>query len=204
MHAVQLPPPTAGARIRAALTPDRLKLARRKRVSNRLLEADDDHEVLVDEVYHHWVVYVPAAAEAVLAAGALALFVANLDASGAPLLLLLAAALLVHAAWLWVVQYMDVFVITDVRVLRISGILDLRQASTPLSRILDITLEQPLLGRALDYGHFVFESAAQDQGLKDIRFVEHPLVRDQEIQNLQMRIIKRRRIEVRPRPEPER
>jgi uncharacterized membrane protein YdbT with pleckstrin-like domain len=93
---------------------------------------------------------------------------------------------------------MDVFVITDVRVIRISGILELRQASTPLSRILDITLEQPLLGRVLDYGHFVFESAAQDQGLKDIRFVEHPLLRDREIQNLQMRLLKRRRIEVRP------
>ena len=201
MHAVQLPPPSAGARMRSALTPARFKAARRKRVSNRLLEADDDHEVLVDEVYHHWVVYVPAALEAALGTVALVLFVAALDHAGAPLLLLAAVGLFGHAFWLWVVQFMDIFVITDVRVLRISGILDLRQASTPLSRILDITLEQPLLGRTLDYGHFVFESAAQDQGLKDIRYVEHPLVRDQEIQNLQMRILKRRRIEVRPRPE---
>ncbi|MDT7570479.1 MAG: hypothetical protein QOE05_653, partial [Actinomycetota bacterium] len=131
------------------------------------------------------------------------LFARALEHDGAWLLALVALALSTHAFWLWVVQFMDVFVITDVRVIRISGILELRQASTPLSRILDITLEQPLLGRVLDYGHFVFESAAQDQGLKDIRFVEHPLLRDQEIQNLQMRILKRRRIEVRPRPEPE-
>jgi uncharacterized membrane protein YdbT with pleckstrin-like domain len=201
VHAVQLPPPTAGARMRAALTPARITKARRTRVSDRLLEADDDHEVLVDEVYHHWVVYVPAAAEALLAVVVLGLFMAVVDHAGALLLLLVAAGLLAHASWLWVVQFMDVFVITDVRVLRISGILELRQASTPLSRILDITLEQPLLGRVLDYGHFVFESAAQDQGLKDIRYVQHPLVRDQQIQNLQMRLLKRRRIEVRPRPE---
>jgi uncharacterized membrane protein YdbT with pleckstrin-like domain len=198
VQAVQLPPPSAGARARAALTPVQLTRARRRRVSARLLEADDDHEVLVDEVYHHWVVYVPAAAEALLGVAVVGWCVAVLSSPGAGLLLLLALGLLGHAAWLWVVQFMDVFVITDVRVLRISGILDLRQASTPLSRILDITLEQPLLGRLLDYGHFVFESAAQDQGLKDIRFVEHPLLRDREIQNLQMRLLKRRRIEVRP------
>jgi uncharacterized membrane protein YdbT with pleckstrin-like domain len=203
VHPVQLPPLSPGARMRAAMTPARFQQARRRRVSNRLLEADDDHEVLVDEVYHHWIVYVPAFAEAVLASAVLVLFVTHLESSGAPVLLALAVGLLGHAFWLWVVQFMDVFVITDVRVLRISGILELRQASTPLSRILDITLAQPLLGRTLDYGHFIFESAAQDQGLKDIRFVEHPLLRDQEIQNLQMRILKRRRIEVRPRPESE-
>ncbi|MFP5282632.1 MAG: PH domain-containing protein, partial [Actinomycetes bacterium] len=34
------------------------------------------------------------------------------------------------------------------------------------------------------YGHFVFESAAQDQGLHDIRFVGHPDRRDLTIQTV--------------------
>jgi hypothetical protein len=32
-----------------------------------------------------------------------------------------------------------------------------------MKRILDVTLTKPLLGRILGYGHFVFESAAQDR-----------------------------------------
>jgi len=35
-------------------------------------------------------------------------------------------------------------------------------------------VRKTLLGRFLGYGHFVFESAAQEQGLRDIRFVPHP------------------------------
>jgi PH (Pleckstrin Homology) domain-containing protein len=193
VEAVRLPPPSAGARARAALTPVQLTRARRRRVSARLLEADDDHEVLVDEVYHHWVVYVPAAVEALLGVAVIGWCVAVLSSPGAGLLLLLALGLLGHAAWLWVVQFMDVFVITDVRVLRISGILDLRQASTPLSRILDITVSQPPLGQLLGYGHFTFESAAQEQGLRDIRFVSDPMRRDKVIQGQQMELLRRQR-----------
>ena len=36
----------------------------------------------------------------------------------------------------------------------------------------------------LGFGHFVFESAAQDQGLRDIRYVGHPDERDLIIQRL--------------------
>ena len=33
----------------------------------------------------------------------------------------------------------------------------------PLSRILDISVDKPLHGRILDFGHFTFESAAQER-----------------------------------------
>ncbi len=42
----------------------------------------------------------------------------------------------------------------------------------PLLRILDITVNKPVIGRWLNYGHFVFESAAQVQGLNKITFVK--------------------------------
>ena len=44
----------------------------------------------------------------------------------------------------------------------------------PITRILDITVVKPLTGRMLGYGHFIFESAAQAQGLRHIRYVGEP------------------------------
>jgi hypothetical protein len=184
------------------LTPRLLQHARARRVKKRLLHGQDEDEDIVDEVFHHRIVYLPAAAE-VLIAAVVALAAVHSSGDGAALLLVLAFALLVHAAYLWLGQFLDIFVITNVRVLRISGFFNLKQASTPLSRILDITLEQPLLGRLLKYGHFVFESAAQDQGLRDIRFVPKPLQRDQRIQTLQMDILTGRRIKGDTKAEPE-
>jgi hypothetical protein len=41
-----------------------------------------------------------------------------------------------------------------------------------------------LLGRIFNFGHFVFESAAQEQGLRDIRYVGVPDERDLTIQRV--------------------
>jgi hypothetical protein len=174
------------------LTPRSLTALRRRRVKNRLLHGQDQDEDIVDEVFHHPVVYTRALAEALLAALVAASAVRAVG-DGVGLLLLVALAILVHAAYLWLLQFLDIFVITNVRMLRVSGILNIKQASTPVSRILDITLKQPLLGRFLDYGHFVFESAAQEQGLRDIRFVPQPLVLNEKIQSLQMDLLTGRR-----------
>ena len=73
------------------------------------------------------------------------------------------------------------------RVFRVHGVLSRELATMPLSRILDITVVKPLIGRILGYGHFVFESAAQEQGLRDIRFVGRPDERDLAIQRVVQR-----------------
>ena len=82
---------------------------------------------------------------------------------------------------------MDRFVITNMRVFRVHGVLSQQLATMPLSRILDITVMKPLHGRVLGFGHFVFESAAQEQGLRDIRFVGRPDDRDLAIQRVVQR-----------------
>lgn len=79
-------------------------------------------------------------------------------------------------------MHMDRFVITNMRVFRVNGILSQHMATMPMTRILDISVYQPFLGRVLGYGHFTFESAAQDQGLRDISFVPDPEGRDLTIQ----------------------
>jgi Bacterial PH domain len=191
-----------GDRLADRLTPPPLKKARTRRVRKRLLHGQDEDEDIVDEVYRHRVVYLPAIAEAALA-GLVALSALYAVGDGAALLLVVALVLLVHAGYQWLVQFLDIFVITNVRVLRVTGLLNIKQASMPLSRILDITLEQPLLGRIIRYGHFVFESAAQDQGLSDIRFVPKPLVRDQRIQTLQMDMLTGRNVKAEMKADPD-
>jgi hypothetical protein len=135
------------------------------------------------------------ALEALVALGVCWVFLVSTPEAG-PVLLAVAAALAAHATWRALYIYMDVFVVTDLRVFRLTGVTPLmfaKQASTPLSRILDITVEQPPLGQLLNYGHFVFESAAQEQGLRDIRFVNDPMRRDKTIQMQQMELLRRQR-----------
>ncbi|HET9780039.1 MAG TPA: PH domain-containing protein, partial [Propionibacteriaceae bacterium] len=77
-----------------------------------------------------------------------------------------------QAAWRILEEYRDRFVITNQRVFRVHGVLSVARASVPLLRILDITVKKSFIGRWLNYGHFVFESAAQVQGLNEIRYVK--------------------------------
>lgn len=155
------------------------------RIGRHLLR--DEGEVIVDEVRHHWVVYLRPALEVLLAV-ALALAVvpfAPIDLAWLPLLL--ALGLGAHGAWRALAEHMDRFVITNMRVFRVHGVFSQQLSTMPLSRILDITVAKPLHGRLLGFGHFVFESAAQEQGLRDIRYVGRPHDRDLAIQRVVQR-----------------
>jgi hypothetical protein len=146
----------------------------------------EEGEVIVDEVLHHWVVYTVPALEGVVAFAFFWLFLDSpLDYAWVPLLI--SVAIFAHAADKALAKHMDRFVITNMRVFRVRGIYSQRLATMPLGRILDITVEKPMLGRILNYGHFVFESAAQEQGLRDIRFVARPYQRDLIIQRVVQR-----------------
>lgn len=146
----------------------------------------EEGEVVVDEVRKHPVAYARPALEVLLALVLLIGFpFVDLDLAWFPFLL--AAGIAAHAAWLTLCARMDVFVITNMRVFRIHGVLSQQLATMPLSRILDITVAKPLIGRILGYGHFIFESAAQEQGLRDIRHVGQPDDRDLAIQRVVQR-----------------
>lgn len=150
-------------------------------VDQYLLDADG--EQVVDEVRRHWMaIFFPM----LRGVGATLLFFASfaLDARVAWLPMALACGVFLQAAWRILDQHMDRFVITNMRVFRVHGIFAQHRATMPMSRILDITVEKPFIGRVFGYGHFVFESAAQDQGLRDIRYVGHPDERDATIQTV--------------------
>lgn len=146
----------------------------------------EEGEVIVDEVRHHWIVYVVPTLEALLGL-ALLVAVPFIDMDLAWLPFALAFSLWAHAAWRALGEHMDRFVITNMRVFRVHGVLSQQLATMPLSRILDITVKKPLHGRILGFGHFVFESAAQEQGLRDIRYVGRPDDRDLSIQRVVQR-----------------
>jgi uncharacterized membrane protein YdbT with pleckstrin-like domain len=146
----------------------------------------DEGEVIVDEVRKHWVVFIVPVLELLLAVLLLAAspFVA-LDLAWFPFAL--AFAIAAHAGWRALSHHMDRFVITNMRVFRVHGVLSQQLATMPLTRILDITVAKPFHGRLLGFGHFVFESAAQEQGLRDIRYVGDPDGRDLAIQRVVQR-----------------
>ncbi|MFT3970349.1 MAG: PH domain-containing protein [Micropruina sp.] len=76
--------------------------------------------------------------------------------------------------WRMHLEYMDRFVVTNLRVFRVNGVLEQRFASMPLSRVLDMSMQRPFWGQLFGYATFVFESAAQEQGLREIYFVGDP------------------------------
>lgn len=146
----------------------------------------EEGEVIVDEVLHHWVVFVLPGLEAAAGVVVLYLFLIS-PVSVAWVPLLLGFGILGHAGWKMLNDHMDRFVITNMRVFRVRGVFRQRLATMPLTRILDISVEKPFLGWLLNYGHFIFESAAQAQGLRDIRFVGRPYERDLVIQRVVQR-----------------
>jgi hypothetical protein len=146
----------------------------------------EEGETVIDLVHHHGIVYWrPIAA----LAGTVALWVLAVvgPIELGWLFILAGLALAAYALYLALRERRDVFVITNMRVFRASGVFTVRIATMPITRILDITVEKPLLGRLLGYGHFTFESAAQAQGLRHIRFIGDPDARDLTIQRVVQR-----------------
>ena len=146
----------------------------------------EEGEVIVDEVAHHWVAYTRSWVYATLGTAlTLAALVVDLRIGWLPLVL--GGLVLAWAAHLAMEVHMDRFVVTNMRVFRVHGVFSQSLATMPLSRILDITVSKPFVGRLLGYGHFTFESAAQAQGLREITTVARPDERDLTIQRVVQR-----------------
>ena len=68
-------------------------------------------------------------------------------------------------------------VVSDRRLLMITGLFSRRVAVMPIRKVTDLTLETPLIGRVFErwgWGTFVFESAGQDQAFHRVPFVPRP------------------------------
>jgi len=86
-------------------------------------------------------------------------------------------------AWLGVVVWVavkivdwwyDRFILTNKRVMVVSGVVSRNVAMMPLQRVTDMKYMQSALGRLLSYGTFELESAGQEQALRRIPYLPSP------------------------------
>ena len=71
----------------------------------------------------------------------------------------------------WLVDY---FVVTSKRVLLATGLLRRKVEMMPLMKVTDMSYEQSIRGRMFRYGRFIFESAGQEQHLREVDYIPHP------------------------------
>lgn len=130
-------------------------------------------EEIVAECTHSLILYaLPALAGL---GGLLLLIVAPfLDARTAWLPLVAAAGLLGWGLIKALDTARDRFVVTDSRVFRVWGLFSLHEAEMEIVRLLDITVVRPWWLRPFFSGHLVLENAAQEQGLREIHYIQRP------------------------------
>jgi membrane protein YdbS with pleckstrin-like domain len=84
------------------------------------------------------------------------------------------AIVILWCAWRVADWWYDRFILTNKRVMVVSGIFTRNVAMMPLLRVTDMKYVQSLTGRMFGYGHFELESAGQDQALRNIRNLPNP------------------------------
>jgi membrane protein YdbS with pleckstrin-like domain len=116
------------------------------------------------------------AAGATIAVGLLAGYLARVNAADeiAGVLVLGWLGVVIWAAWQIVDWWFDRFILTNKRVMVVSGIITRNVAMMPLQRVTDMKYVQSALGRVLNYGTFELESAGQDQALRSIPHLPSP------------------------------
>jgi membrane protein YdbS with pleckstrin-like domain len=89
----------------------------------------------------------------------------------------------VVVAWLLVLGYVgwrmldwwyDRFILTNKRIMTVKGLVTRTVGMMPLVRVTDMKYDQSALGRLLNYGTFVVESAGQDQALRTVKPLPNP------------------------------
>ncbi|MDQ3735346.1 MAG: PH domain-containing protein [Actinomycetota bacterium] len=148
------------------------RVIRRTRPSgiDRYLIPDERAEI---ETRRHWMILTRPVLWS-LAVIAVAMFLLSGDPYSEVMRNIVALALLGVAAYLGyqILQWrLDQFVVTNRRVLLVSGVLTRKTAVMPLLKVTDLTYEQTPLARILGYGTFLFESAGQEQALSRVNYL---------------------------------
>ncbi len=106
--------------------------------------------------------------------GALALTTGGTGSSGFHLVIwLLFLVLVAWAGWKIIDWRLTYFVITENRLLLVTGVFSKSIGMMPMAKVTDMRLELTPLGRTFGYGKFVIESAGQEQALRDVPFVPY-------------------------------
>jgi Bacterial PH domain len=124
----------------------------------------------------HWAVL--AGPISITLAGLLVAFALDTGLPPAPLLRdiiwIAWAILLSWFFWHLMEWWFDRFIVTDRRIMLVTGIITRKVAMMPLVKVTDMSYERSLLARMLGYGQFIMESAGQDQALRRVDYVAQP------------------------------
>ncbi len=81
---------------------------------------------------------------------------------------------MVFLGWRVADWYFDRFILTNKRIMVVNGLVTRTVGMMPLVRVTDMKYQQSPLGRMLNYGTFVVESAGQDQALREVKHLPNP------------------------------
>lgn len=91
------------------------------------------------------------------------------------LLFLVMAGIVGRLAWAVLAWEFERVVVTDEKVIHLNGVLARRIASTPLAKVSEFTVHQPVLGRVFDFGSLVVDvPGGRDQALHGLAFLPDP------------------------------
>jgi membrane protein YdbS with pleckstrin-like domain len=126
----------------------------------------------------HWVHLIPeiaASAGSTFAFGWVVGWLARHNQNGlVTVAVLLWLGILGWAGWRVADWYNDRFVLTNKRLMVINGLITRTVGMMPLVRVTDMKYQQSPIGRMLNYGTFVVESAGQDQALREVKPLPNP------------------------------
>jgi uncharacterized membrane protein YdbT with pleckstrin-like domain len=130
---------------------------------------------------HHWVFFVAEMIKWILFAAAVVALIVLLkvwwlpDAGWVWWLLLVFVIPAGRIAWGFLSWRMNVYVLTNRRVIESTGVLSKRVADSSLEKLTDIVLKQSILGRMLDYGDIIVLTAAAGAGINNLKQIRHPM-----------------------------
>ena len=78
-------------------------------------------------------------------------------------------------AWGFLSWRMNIYVLTNRRVIESTGVLSKRVSDSSLEKLTDIVLKQSIIGRALNYGDIIVLTAAAGAGINDLRQIRRPM-----------------------------
>jgi Bacterial PH domain len=87
---------------------------------------------------------------------------------------LVALVFFIRFVWAMIQWWVTRIVVTDRRILEISGVVSRRVASMPLPQVTDTTYHRSIGGRLLGYGDLVVESPGRHPGLSHIGYLPRP------------------------------
>jgi membrane protein YdbS with pleckstrin-like domain len=128
------------------------------------------------EIRRHWAVLAGDTLQTILLLVVGVLLARVLSSVGFAEMVAVYFCVFVVARWIWklVDWNHEVLIVTDKRLLLLTGIFSRKVAIMPLVKVTDLTFYRSSTGLLLGYGRFIVESAGQDQALSTIDFVPRP------------------------------